>query len=204
MSMYSRFWFYIKTLYGLKTIKSFGQDNKLNQHNLCLDFSTCVPVVMATCWSHHSHAWHCAVQQHNGKLHLTYVHPWIPSMTLFSHSLLVCGCVCRHMIIWFADTIEIIQPVTSWAVEPVVEIKKYLAYGGWGDVLGFMCGDDKQTQNEERNASSLLKSPLGERLHIYSAARGLIAAVHLNQEETPSTTGRWRIHSYHFIILLFF
>lgn len=130
MSMYSRFWFYIKTLYGLKTIKSFGQDNKLNQHNLCLDFSTCVPVVMATCWSHHSHAWHCAVQQHNGKLHLTYVHPWIPSMRLFSHSLLVCGCVCRHMIIWFADTIEIIQPVTSWAVEPVVEIKKYLAYGG--------------------------------------------------------------------------
>lgn len=72
-----------------------------------------------------------------------------------------------------------------------------------GDVLGFMCGDDKQTQNEERNASSLLKSPLGERLHIYSAARGLIAAVHLNQEETLSTTGRWRIHSYHFIILLF-
>lgn len=202
MSMYSRFWFYIKILYGMKTIKTFGQDNKLNLQNLCFDFSTCVPVVMATCLSHHSHdTWHCAVQQHNGKLHLTYVHPWIPYMRLFSHSLLVCGCVCHHMTIWFADTIAIVQPMTSWAVEPVVEIKKCLAYGG--DVLGFMCGDDKQTQNEERNASSLLKSPLGERLHIYSAARGLIAAVHLNQEETLSTTGRWRIHSYHFIILLF-
>lgn len=46
---YGRFWFYIKILYGIKTVNTFVQDNKLNLLNLCFDSSTRVPVVMATC-----------------------------------------------------------------------------------------------------------------------------------------------------------
>lgn len=63
--------------------------------------------------------------------------------------------------------------------------------GTHGEMSWDSCAsDDKQTQNEERSASSLRRAHLGERLPIYSAASGLVAAACLNPEEALSAPCR--------------